>query len=347
VAEPVLPPEIAAISFEVADRLEPEMRAAFFAIVEVLRRAIPLDELRQMLEAGAFDAILARYQAVIGSAAVITAADKFVDVHRNIFQASLKTAIAASVVNAVFSGVTTTALKILETNSGELITGVSSDTLDSVRRVLASNHIQGLGAIAGARLVRSVIFLLPRHADAVVRYAEGLRLQGVSEQRVGQLADLYASRLLNLRASTITRTEVIRASMSAQVAYWQQLQEEGIIDRDRTWMEWVVTEDDRLCPWCAPMDGKRVRIGEAFLSTHRGFPDGKPTAESTLPAQKDTLRPDPRGPTRNVLGQFAISKALTEPLEALDSSKYVLHPPLHPNGRCTLRLRFDSSRSAT
>lgn len=343
-ADPVLPLEIAAISYEVADNLEPEMRAAFLAIVNVLRHEIPLDELRQMLEGGAFDAILARYRAVLGAAAVITAGEKFVDVHRGVFRASLRTVIAASTLKALFSGVTTTALKMLESHAGELITDIEGDTLDSIRRVLASNYIQGLGAIAGARLVRSVISLLPRHADAVVRYAEGLRLQGLSEERVGQLTEVYASRLLNWRASTITRTEVIHVSMAAQVAYWQQLQDEGIIDRDRTWMEWVVTEDDRLCLWCAPMDGQRVRIGDSFLSTHKGFPHGKPIAESTLPAQKTTLRPDPRGPTRNVFGEYAISKALGEEiatLEVLAQSKRILHPPLHPNGRCTLRLRFD------
>jgi hypothetical protein len=40
----------------------------------------------------------------------------------------------------------------------------------------------------------------------------------------------------------------------------------GTINPARTLREWIVTPDDRLCAYCASMDGQRVGLGEDFQS---------------------------------------------------------------------------------
>lgn len=57
------------------------------------------------------------------------------------------------------------------------------------------------------------------------------------------------------RATTIARTEIMRAQNTAKAAVY--MDNRDIIDGDpsEAWV-WVVTPDDRLCPWCSRREGK-------------------------------------------------------------------------------------------
>jgi hypothetical protein len=93
------------------------------------------------------------------------------------------------------------------------------------------------------------------------------------------------------RAERIARSEVIRASnFGAEQAYIQS----GVVKEK----EWLVSKDDRLCPYCEPMSGKRVALGMVF------FQQG-----DVLHDENQTLRLD---------------------------YEDIHHPPLHPHCRCTL-----------
>ena len=127
------------------------------------------------------------------------------------------------------------------------------------------------------------------------------------------------------------------------------MMDEGLLDRRRTWIEWMVTEDDRLCPWCAPMDGMRIRMGDMFQSHSKGFPEGKP--ENWSPGserrRKGPIKPDPRSQPRDEQGRFTSLRKrddrdhLSGRLVPLKRSLIVPHPPLHPNCRCAVVLKFD------
>lgn len=94
------------------------------------------------------------------------------------------------------------------------------------------------------------------------------------------------------RAERIARSEVIRASnFATREAYHQS----GVVEQ----LEWLVTDDDRLCPLCAPLSGKTISIKDSFFS---------------------------RGDT--VVGADGSEYAVD--YESIDN------PPLHPNCRCTI-----------
>lgn len=97
------------------------------------------------------------------------------------------------------------------------------------------------------------------------------------------------------RAERIARSEVIRASnFGAEQAYIQS----QVVARKK----WIVSRDERLCPYCEPMAGKEVVLGMVYFQ------------------QGDVLHnPDPES-------------IATLRLDYED----IFHPPLHPQCRCTL-----------
>ncbi len=66
------------------------------------------------------------------------------------------------------------------------------------------------------------------------------------------------SNMESYRAERIARSEVIRASNFAATEAYQQ---SGVVDK----VQWLTTEDDRTCPYCDPLNGKEIAIGETFF----------------------------------------------------------------------------------
>lgn len=228
----------------------------------------------------------------------------------------------------------------LESESARLVTRISEDTRQSIRRVLTSGYVEGVGARAMGRQIRSLVGLTPDQAVAVARYTAAL--PPITEEARLRLTQTYARRLLALRAETIARTETMSAANAGQMAAWVEQAAVGRLDRTRVWVEWMVTEDDRLCPLCAPMDGQRIRIGDQFVATTTGFPGGRPTASGPGSERlRRQIRPDPYSRPRDAHGRFvALQKRRTaEGLILLRRPISVPYPPLHPNCRCAMVLR--------
>lgn len=94
----------------------------------------------------------------------------------------------------------------------------------------------------------------------------------------------------SVRAEMIARSESIRASNYAAEEVYKQ---SGI-----AYKEWITASDERTCPYCASMDGKRLQVGKPFWKVGQ-----------TLTVDDEDLN-----------------------FNFLD----VDGPPLHPNCRCTL-----------
>ncbi len=94
------------------------------------------------------------------------------------------------------------------------------------------------------------------------------------------------------RAELIARSEVIRASNFATEEAFKQ---SGVVEKK----EWLVTADDRLCEFCAPMSGKIISIGGSFFG------------------KGDTIDGEEGGSLDNDYGSID-------------------YPPLHPQCRCTI-----------
>ncbi len=184
--------------------------------------------------------------------------------------------------------------------SGRLITEIVEETRTAIRSVIAEAIARGDNPRVAARAVRPLIGLTSRHAAAVERFRARMITAGIDRAKADARAARYAARLLTYRTENIARTEMLWSTNTGQYDYWRQLADAGLIDRQTVEVVWVTSNDDRLCPQCAPLDGEVVGFEEPFRSDVLGRP-GEP------------LRPRP-------------------------TPVVTLRPPLHPSCRCTLSL---------
>ncbi len=75
----------------------------------------------------------------------------------------------------------------------------------------------------------------------------------------------------DLRAENIARSETIRSSNSGA----RELYRQAGVER----LRWVAASDDRVCDWCAEMDGKIIGIDENFWDQGDEFPIPNPEDE--------------------------------------------------------------------
>ena len=166
-------------------------------------------------------------------------------------------------------------------HAGELIKDFSEEQVQALRMLMERSFVEKIAPRKTAQLMRSNIGLHEKYSDAVVnaynrmQFAEPGGLvkigkqyfrvpdNGFSADRVGELADRYASVLLNKRALTIARTETMRASNEGQRQLWLQATENGLLEGNEYRM-WILTPDDRLCEICEQMEGALARIGDQF-----------------------------------------------------------------------------------
>lgn len=125
--------------------------------------------------------------------------------------------------------------------------------------------------------------------------AEGVRLEESIPQLKKRVTEIYED-ARGYRAERIARTEVIRATnFSTEQAYIQS----KVVDKK----EWLTAHDERVCPWCGPMDGKQLDLGKHY------YEEGDTITGTNDKGKKVRLN-------------IGISN--------------VDYPPLHPNCRCTL-----------
>lgn len=331
---------------EVADALEPELRDAFLAMVNVIEQSVTEEVLIRLLDAGDVQGIINEFGRAVGEAMSSQATSRLRDVYTDAVTQTMSTVLRSSFALDLVSDLV---LERIISASSKLFQSVAIDSVLAVRTLLQADYLEGIGVQAAARNIREVVGLLPQHAEAVKNFGNGLKKQGIPDREIGGLVTTYERRLKAYRAENIARTETLAAAEAGRYAGWQELMKREVLQEDRTWVKWIVTEDDRLCPWCAPMeDHPLVRLGTMFVSTHKGFPEGKP--ENVGPGSKKrrrVLRPDPRSQSRDERGQFSrIRKRdnrdyLDGKLVELKKENAVLHPPLHPQCRCDLVLVFD------
>jgi hypothetical protein len=205
---------------------------------------------------------------------------------------------------------------------GILITGIANQTVQAIRQIVQAGYTEGFAPQVQARIIRDVIGLTPRQATARLNYAASLQELNVLPERQVELIALYTQRLRTQRANSIARQETFTATMSGRFELWGEQFARGALQVHRTWLRWVVVDDDRLCPYCRPMDGKRVRYGDLFIPAVKG---------GVQPVYR-TRKPDPFSQKRDLEGRFA--KAATTEFEPLTDRELVRfpgvkHPPLH------------------
>lgn len=175
-----------------------------------------------------------------------------------------------------FTGPNSHAAAAARQQAAQFVTGVTDETRRAIRTIVTRSFTEGIPPREAAQLIKPMIGLTRNQAVAVATRRSDLIADGSSAARAGAVAKRYADKLLTLRAETIARTEVIRASAAGQVAAWQESINAGRLS-PRAQKIWIVTDDDRLCPICAPLDGATAPVASGGkFSTRIGKVDAPP-----------------------------------------------------------------------
>jgi nitrate reductase NapAB chaperone NapD len=180
------------------------------------------------------------------------------------------------------------AIQWASTRAGTLIQQIQTETLTAVRRIIADALAGGGGVIgASSQLVR-VIGLHERWQAAVDNFYEN-QIEDLTEMfpelgaeeiatRAQGAAEEYRARLVRTRADTIARTEIIAAQNTGQLVSWLQAADQGFLDLNNAYKEWVVGPDGwagiAVCEICLELGGETVPVlgvfsnGEAYPPAH-------------------------------------------------------------------------------
>lgn len=285
----------------------------FVASVKALRRRVSLAMLEESVRAGTPTRGL--IEAIDAVRVAKIAADP-ADLATKVYAATIVSAVTGQtayveslfgtrggVIIGRFNVTSPFVLRAADELGAELIREVSAETKAAVRRIIFNAVRDGLAPRQAALQIRNILGLTTRQALAVNRLEQGLLEQGADAGFARARGRRYSERLLKDRAENIARTETMKAATTGQDLLWSEMQDAGIIPADVT-RRWMTTPDDRLCPRCAPLNGKTAQLGFLFRETERGV----------LPSQRVPV-----------------------------AGTTTLRPPLHPRCRCVLVLVDDLS----
>ncbi len=165
-----------------------------------------------------------------------------------------------------FDSTTPRAINTINEIGGKMITNISSETRKAINNQITLALQEGLGADKTADNIVNIIGLTDRDRKAVNNLNNRLIEEGISQTRVDKIRKDYAERLRVSRSRTIARTELMNSANAGHLEMALQGIEQGVIPSNQVYKEWIVTPDDRLCKYCAPMDGQEVKIDEPFVS---------------------------------------------------------------------------------
>lgn len=152
----------------------------------------------------------------------------------------------------------------IKNHSGNLIQNVTNQSKSVVRRALENALLERKDYGKIASQIYNSVGLNDRQAVALSNYEKMLSQKGFTGSKLDGFVEKYRDKLLKYRAETISRTEMLTATNRGQEFMWQRASDQGLIKTDKTFKVWIVTPDDRLCDYCAPLDGKKVPINENF-----------------------------------------------------------------------------------
>lgn len=282
----------------VADAHIADFAVTFQLSVEALRRRISLAQLEKVAESGILTGELADAIDGVEVAKAADPSDLAQPVYAELLHAGATVGAQQLNVALRFDVTSPQVLRAAREMTAGLIRGVSQETKEAVRRVIFEGIRDGVPPRDTAKLLRQTLGLTTRQSLAVLNLRKGLLSGGSDLAFADRQAARFSARLLKDRALNVARTETMRAANRGQDLAWSDMRDAGILPPDVR-RRWLTTPDDRLCPRCAPLNGKIVELGQLFRETERGV----------LPSQ--------RVPVAGVV---------------------VERPPLHPKCRCVLTL---------
>ena len=147
------------------------------------------------------------------------------------------------------------ALAAAERQAAQLLTSVNVETKQTVRDLIARAYREQVSPRDTAKLIRDVVGLNDRQANALFNYRSGLVEDGRAADQVERMTERYGNKLLRQRADTIAQTEIHRASAEGQHELWREGVREGRIGADARRI-WIANAG--ACEWCQGVEDMNV-----------------------------------------------------------------------------------------
>lgn len=149
------------------------------------------------------------------------------------------------------------------THAAEFVTNVSTAQVEGLRAVIRrASGLEDLSVDELAQAIRPLIGLTKQQSNAVMNYYQKLRENGVTPKRARESAIRDAARRHRSRAYDIARTELATAYNTGAHEATKEAQAKGYLGpMDKVWS---AADDERMCPYCGDMDGKRLAMDEEF-----------------------------------------------------------------------------------
>lgn len=155
------------------------------------------------------------------------------------------------------------AVQVARETAAGMVTAISAETRLAIQNVIRRSIEEGITYRDAAALIRQLIGLTAQASQAAMNYRQSLIDLGLARDKVRARVEQYAAKKLRERALSIARTEIMNATNGGQRVAWWQAADKGLLPPE-TQREFLVTPDDRLCPRCRAMSGKRVPLRVSF-----------------------------------------------------------------------------------
>jgi len=166
------------------------------------------------------------------------------------------------------------------TQTAEMVKAVTAETKKAIRAVVGAGFVEHYPPRDMAKLVKPMIGLTAPDARAVRNRAAKLAKDDLSPERVQELTERYADKLLRRRCENIARTETINSLSAGNNAAWRSADEAGLLPKG-TEREWMATPTSgRTCTICARLHGKRIPLDGTYTHPVTGAPISHPGGEA-------------------------------------------------------------------
>ena len=154
-------------------------------------------------------------------------------------------------------------LEWTENRAAQFITNCTNTQIEGLRAVVRqAAALENMTVDQLARAVRPMVGLTKAQTSANLKYYTKLIESGVKEKKAQDLSAKYAAKQHRYRGYNIARTELAYSYNKGADLGIRQAQEAGYMgDMVKIW---CTADDERVCEYCGPLDGKQIAMDEEF-----------------------------------------------------------------------------------
>jgi len=158
------------------------------------------------------------------------------------------------------------ALQELEQFGAGMVTNVTDETIEALRRLLVAGYDQGYTPQEIARQMRDSLGLTTAQVEQRKRLYEQWLAEGMSVEDANAKLERWVKKKIKERAEIIATNELKYAGNRGQEMLWEAAQQGGLLPKENVKRKWILTNDEHLCRLCGAMVGERAltNIGEPW-----------------------------------------------------------------------------------